>query len=195
MSVKPKAAMREPVRHSGMARRARPGIHSPSWISSIPGSPLARRPGMTMLKLHLRRLIENLALLDTDVEEFLLREAERAGEQYRRELLDPGIVFLHRVVEEAAGGGELVLDVAELSLELLEVRAGLEVGIGLAQCKQLPQCAAQHVLGRGLGGNASRLSSDSCVARLHHGFERAALVTGIAFHRFDEVRNEIVPLL
>src|SRR5215204_3501468 len=72
-------------------------------------------------ELHLRRLIEDLALLGAHVEEFLLREAERPRQQHRRELLDPGIVFLHGVVEEAARGGELILDIAELGLELLEV--------------------------------------------------------------------------
>src|ERR1700759_4469676 len=34
-------------RHSGMARRARPGIHTHRSGSWIPGSPLARRRGMT----------------------------------------------------------------------------------------------------------------------------------------------------
>ena len=47
-------------------------------------------------------------------------EAERAGKQRAGKLLDAGIVFLHRVVEEAARGGELVLDIGELGLQLLE---------------------------------------------------------------------------
>ena len=74
-------------------------------------------------------------------------EAERAREQRGRELLDAGIVLLHRIVEEAPRGRDLVLDVGELALQLLEVLVGLEVRIGLAQREQLPQRAAQHVLG------------------------------------------------
>ena len=36
---------------------------------------------------------------------------------------------------------------------------------------------------------------DSGVARLGHGFQRAALVGGVAFHRLDQIGHEIVPLL
>src|SRR5262245_40122291 len=84
-------------------------------------------------KLHLRRLLEHLALLGAHVEEILRRKSERAGQQHRGELLDASIVFLHSVVEEAARGGDLVLDVGELVLQILEIAAGLEIGIGLAQ--------------------------------------------------------------
>ena len=82
------------------------------------------------LELDLRRLLELAARL-AEVEELLAAEAERAREQRGRHLLDAGVVFLHRVVEEAARGGELVLDVGELGLQLLEVGVGLEVRIGL----------------------------------------------------------------
>src|SRR6266540_3748864 len=99
-------------------------------------------------KLHLRRLLEHLALLDADVEEILRRKSERAGQQHRGKLLDAGVVFLHRVVEEAARGGDLVLDVGELGLELLEVLARLEIGIGLTQSEQLPQRPTQRVFRR-----------------------------------------------
>src|SRR5262245_21526988 len=97
-------------------------------------------------KLHLRRLLEHLALLDADVEEILRCESERAREQHGGELLDAGVVFLRRVVEEATRGGDLVFDVGELGLQLLEVLAGLEIGIGLARREQLPQRAGERVL-------------------------------------------------
>src|SRR5215831_19900186 len=90
------------------------------------------------LELHLRGLVELLALLGTNVEELLRGEAKGAGEQHRGELLDAGVVLLHGIVEEAASGRELVLDVGELGLQLLEVLIGLEVRIGLAQREQLP---------------------------------------------------------
>ena len=47
--------------------------------------------------------------------------------------LDGGVELLHGVVEEAPGGGDLVLEVGEVRLELQEVLVGLEVGIGLGQ--------------------------------------------------------------
>src|SRR6266850_962846 len=93
------------------------------------------------LELHLRRLVERLALLGANIEELLRGEPERAGEEHSGELLDAGVVLLHGIVEEAAGGRELVLDVGELGLQLLEVLVCLEVGIGLTQGKQLPQGA------------------------------------------------------
>src|ERR1700736_4473520 len=115
---------------------------------------MSRRPprslrGTDYSELHLRRLVEGLALL-AYVEELARRKAEDAGEQRGRELLDAGVVFAHRVVEEAARRRDLVLDVGQLGLQLLEVRIGLEVGIVLRQREQLPQRARQHVLGAGL---------------------------------------------
>src|SRR5205823_1571477 len=84
-------------------------------------------------KLHLRCLVEHLALLDADVEEISRRESERSRQQHRGELLDAGVVLLHRVVEEASRGRDLVLDIGELALQLLKILTGLEVGVGLAQ--------------------------------------------------------------
>src|SRR5437879_6352286 len=64
-----------------------------------------------------------------EVEEIPAGEAEHAGEQRGRHLLDAGVVFLNRVVEEAAAGGDLVLEVGQLARQLLEVGVGLEVRI------------------------------------------------------------------
>src|SRR5450759_4292721 len=69
------------------------------------------------LELHARRLLELRAVLAA-VEELALAETEHAGEQRGRELLDAGVIFLHRVIVEAARGGELVLDVGEVRLQL-----------------------------------------------------------------------------
>src|SRR4051794_14540441 len=92
------------------------------------------------LELHLRHLADHLALA-TEVEELLRREAERAREQGGRELLDAGVVLLHRIIEEAPRGGELVFEVAELGLQLLEIGVGLEVRVGLAERDQPPKRA------------------------------------------------------
>src|SRR2546421_12650375 len=77
-------------------------------------------------ELHLRHLTDDLTLA-AEIEEFLRREAERTGEQGGRKLLDAGVVFLDCVVEEAAGGGDLVLEIAQLGLQLLGIGVGLEV--------------------------------------------------------------------
>src|SRR5690606_37464249 len=64
-------------------------------------------------ELDLRRRIDGGALAFLEFEELALGESERAGDEDSRELLDRSVVFLDRVVEEAARGGDLVLDVGE----------------------------------------------------------------------------------
>src|SRR6516162_7798651 len=127
------------------------------------------------LKLHLRRLVERLALLDAHVEEFLWRKPERTRKEHGGKLRNAGIVFLDRVVEETAGGSELVLDVGQLALELHEILIGLEVRIGLAKRKQLPQRSGERILGSGLRRNPARLGRHRRVAGPDHRLERAAL--------------------
>src|SRR6188508_31067 len=82
----------------------------------------ARSSGTTVSwsEFHLRCLLD-LRTGFAQIEEGVLLEAERAGEQHGREVLDAGVEFLHRIVEEAPRGRELVFDVAEFGLELLEV--------------------------------------------------------------------------
>src|ERR1700752_5376668 len=71
-------------------------------------------PGITEEKhgpeLHRRHGLDLLAA-GAEVIKLLAGEAERAGEQRGRHLLDAGVVFLDRVVEEAAAGCDLVLEV------------------------------------------------------------------------------------
>src|SRR5580704_4012602 len=83
--------------------------------------------GRTGLELHLWGLTDGLTI-GTEIEELLLAEAERASEQRCREPLDAGVVFLHRVVEEASRCRDLVLKIGELHLQLLEILVGLQVG-------------------------------------------------------------------
>src|SRR5690554_4900953 len=89
--------------------RARPGVQknkSTGFHSALgPGSAASQPAGerfaaLIPSKLHARRLLELRARL-AEVEELAVVEAERAGEQRGRKLLDRGVVFLHRVVEEA----------------------------------------------------------------------------------------------
>src|SRR5262245_44640379 len=82
-------------------------------------------------ELDLRRLFELHARFAADVEERLRMEAEHSRRQDRREFLDAGVVFLHRVVEEAPRRRKLVLDVAQIGLQLSEILVGFELRIGL----------------------------------------------------------------
>src|SRR5262245_54867707 len=60
------------------------------------------------------------------IEEDARLEAERSGKQRSGKLLNSGVVFLHRVVEEPARRRKLVFDVRQFGLQLLEVLIGLE---------------------------------------------------------------------
>src|SRR6478735_6010359 len=126
-----------------------------------------RRAVSTALKSHLRDLVDDAFFAVVETVEIGRAEAERAGEKHRREGLDSGVVARHRGVERAARGGELVLDVGQLALQLLEVGAGLEVGIGLAKREQLVERDAQLRL-------VARVDATlrGAVARLDHRVER-----------------------
>src|SRR5258705_5073985 len=128
-----------------------------------------------------------------EVEEIPAGEAEHAGEKYGGHLLDAGVVLLNRVVEEAAAGRDLVLEVGQLARQLLEVGVGLEVRIGLGQRDQSAERAAQLVFG---SGDLSRsLRRHRGVAGLDNVVEHAALVRGVALHGLQQIRDQIVALL
>src|SRR5476651_2143966 len=61
-------------------------------------------------ELHVRHRLD-FGSGGAEVEEILAGEAEHAGEQGGRHLLDAGVVFLDRVVEEATAGRDLVFEV------------------------------------------------------------------------------------
>ena len=63
-----------------------------------------------------------------EVEEFLAGEAERAGEQRGGQLLDAGVVFLDRVVEETAAGRDLVFEVGQLARNCWKLVLALRSG-------------------------------------------------------------------
>src|SRR5581483_4365809 len=128
-----------------------------------------------------------------EVEEILSRKTEHAGKQRSRHLLDTGVVFLDRVVEEAAAGGDLVLEIGQFTRQLLEIGVGLEVGIGFRQRDQAAERARELILRR--GHLRRSLRRHRRVARLDDVVERAALMGGIALHGLDEVRDQVMTLL
>src|SRR4030095_3325077 len=114
-------------------------------------------------------------------------------EQGDRHLLDTGVVFLDRVVEEAATGRDLVLEVGQFSRQLLEIGVGLQIPIGLRQRDQPAERATQLVFG---GRNLCRsLRRHRTVAGFYHLIERAAFVRGVALHGLDQIGNQVVALL
>jgi hypothetical protein len=96
------------------------------------------------LELDLRRGLGDRPAL-AQVEKIALGKAEGGGEQHRGKALGLGVELGDGVVEEPAGGRELVLDVAQLTLQLQEVLVGLEVGIGFGDREQAAERAGQRV--------------------------------------------------
>ena len=106
-----------------------------------------------------------------------------------------GVVLADGVVEEAARGGELVLDVGELGLQLLEVRVGLEVRIGLRQRDQPAERAGQHAFS---AAAFCRRCPAPLIAALRAWITASSvplLVRGVALHGLDQVRDQVVALL
>src|ERR1700760_887047 len=85
-------------RHSGTVRRTGPGISR--FRVRRCASPRNDESVATCSELHARRGLD-LGAAGAQVEEVLAGEAEHAGEQGGRHLLDAGVVFLDRIVEEA----------------------------------------------------------------------------------------------
>ena len=82
-----------------------------------------------------------------DLEELALREAEHAGEDRRRERLDPRVVALHVAVVDAASTGDLILGVRQLGLQLLEVLGRAQLRVGLGDCEQPAERSGQRAFG------------------------------------------------
>src|SRR5579884_2401029 len=173
----------------GATAQSRASVLHSGWLRCAHNDgPMSPKSG---LKFHARRLLESGAVL-AEVEERPRTKAEGPGKDRCRELLDARIVFLHRVVEKAAGGRELVLDIGKVVLQLLKIGIGLEVRIVLRKREQLPQGPRQRVLGGDPLFDSGRRKGG--IARLDHGFESSALVRGVTFDGFDQIRNEIVAL-
>src|SRR5258707_9543743 len=93
------------------------------------------------LELDRRRPLD-FGAAGAEIEELLAGEAEHAGKQRCGHLLDAGVVFLDRVVEEAAAGGDLVFEGGQFARKLLEIAVGLQVRLGLRQRDQAAERAA-----------------------------------------------------
>src|SRR6516162_10776349 len=127
----------------------------------------------TRLELDRRRCANRGALV-AEVEEIFRRETESGSEQSGGKALDAGIVFLDRIVEETPRGRDLVLEIRQLGLQLLEIRTGFEIGIGLGHGKELAERSGEHVFGSRL--LCRPLSRHRCIAGFRYLIERAVLM-------------------
>src|SRR5437667_10573577 len=99
-----------------------------------------------LAELHLWDLAVRLV---GELEVLLRLEAERAGEQVRREGLERGVEVADVAVVEAAGEGDLVLGRSEVLREVLELLDRLQLRVVLGDGEQRTQRAGEDVLGLG----------------------------------------------
>src|SRR3990167_5665255 len=122
-------------------------FHAPSR------APVVRRDWS---ELDARRRFDRRAAVRRKLEEFPLLEAAERRDEIARDLLDRGVEFLDRVVEEAARRSELVFNIRKLTLQLEKIRVRLEVGIGFSQREQFAERAVQQPFGLRLRGRTVR---------------------------------------
>src|SRR5258708_25043815 len=148
-------------------------------------------------EVDLGRPRDRLLVLDGEGGLFLVAEDHRG--QVGRELAREDVVFLHRLDEAVARGGDAVLGPLELRLEVAEVCVALELRIVLRDHEQARQRARQlplrlleflqrlrivERLGRELHGPDLR-------ARLGNAEEDVFFLRGIALHRRHQVRDQV----
>ena len=123
------------------------------------------------------------------LEELPRREAEEPRDDQRRERLLARVEAQHGRVVVPAGGGDLVLGVRQLLLELHEVLGRAELRIRLRDGEQPAERRPEHVvrLGRRLrAGGAHDRGARPC-----HLVEDLALVRRVPLHGLHEVRDEV----
>ena len=91
-----------------------------------------------------------------DLEEVLLREPERPGEEHARHRLDRGVVGEDGVVVDLARDRDPVLRLRELLLQLPEVLVRLQLGVRLRDGEEPAERLAEDALGGALLGRPLR---------------------------------------
>ena len=143
------------------------------------------------------KLIESISDFDDTIMERFLDGEERPRFEVpdprnhtRRELLDQRVQTRHLVVVELPGVSDLRLGAGQFLLQRQEVLVGLEIGVVLGYGDQVTEPGGDGVFGLRLilhPLRAHRLSPS-----LGHVFEDLAFVRGVALHRFDEIRDQVV---
>ena len=113
----------------------------------------------------------------------------------RRERLDLGVVLQDAVVVELPRVGDAVLGRGQLLLQRQEVLVRLQVGVRLGRARTADFSAPVSTFSAcACCCRALRAASPRCGPATTL-LEGARLVGGVALHRLDEVRDEVVPAL
>src|ERR1051325_4704271 len=177
------------------------------------GARALRAPRLVRRRCGLRREVALRRFTRSGVghgEVLLLVEARRRRDEARREAAHRDVVVLRHLVVAAALDRDAVLGPLELRLQVEEVLVRFQVGILLDYDEQSRERVRQSCLRlvvlleglrirgdvvRGSGRAGSNGDAADARARLRDGFERLALVRGVALDGVDEIRDEIVAAL
>ena len=157
-------------------------------------APKGRSPTSPLipLELHLRGLVEGLAVFGGLVHGGAL-EAEHARHDVAREHLAGVVQFAGGGIEEAAGGGKLVLDVGQFVLQLQEVLVGLQFGVGFQRHAESGKSARQGLVGGKFlvdGGGVHGGGSGGS-----HLFESFLFVGSIPLDGLHQLGHQVIALL
>ena len=143
-----------------------------------------------------RLQIDIRLLSDAELQQRLLAVAERARDQQVGELLDAHVVYIDRLVVPLAAVGDGVLERGDAALQLHEVLVGAQLGVGLGDREDLPQPAAQQLLGGTERGHVVGLARlGDARARLGHARERVLLELLVLAAHLDQLGEFVVALL
>lgn len=118
-------------------------------------------------------------------------KAEQAGDQIAGERLRQDVLIAHRSVVIAARHLKLRLELAQLLLQIEEIRARLEVGIVLGQCHKLAECKRQGPFRLCAARNVVLRQRACSAAQTRYFVQHRALMSSVTFDGFNEIWNEL----
>jgi len=97
----------------------------------------------------------------------------------------------HRSIVVATRHLQFGLELAELLLQVEEVRTGLEVGIVFGECDQLAECQRQGTFGLRTAGNVVFRQSARSATQTCHFLKHRTFVPGVAFDGLNKIGDEL----
>lgn len=132
-----------------------------------------------------------LAVARRRLEELELVITHGARDQVRRNRRDRRVEISYDRVVVAPRVLDGVFYGSELRLEIAKSTGRLELGIGFDRHSETAKRCRELTLSRRALRRTSALSCYCSCSRLSYGIESPALMTGVAFYRFDQIGDEI----
>lgn len=124
--------------------------------------------------------------------ERLDRVVEHAGDEVRREHLNPVVEVAHSAVVIFAGVGDVFFDLFQLVLQVDEIGVGLEIRVGFGHGEEVGQGLVDLVFAGNFCVEVVRGNRRRVVAGGDHLAQGVLFVARVALHRFHEIRDQVV---